>query len=234
MRKFLIGLLILGCALLATFLIIQNSKTKQQQPAQQITVEETETVPEITDFPEPPPGAIVFDMEYRGLSGKPDEMRYNSYWGFGGNSKETPFLENLKKTVNDFETVYNPSFQGAKWSAIEIKDKKAVAMYIDLDANGKVSDNEKVLPIQAESSGTTRRTEFVTPDFIMNTRNNRQVPFRVLLQVAFYGQQERPNCMWSPSCVLEGTSRIDGQQAKLIPFTNGFFEVLGLTLASSM
>jgi hypothetical protein len=28
--------------------------------------------------------------------------------------------------------------------------------------------------------------------------------------------------MWSPSCVLEGTSRINGQPAKMILFTNGF------------
>lgn len=222
MKKFLIGFLILVCVLAAIFFLMQSSKTQQQQAAQQPAVIETEAGREVTDFPEPPPGAIVFDMKYRSLSGGKDELRYNSYWGFGQRANETPFLADLKKNVKDFETVYNPDFKGAEWSAIEIKDKKAVALYIDLDANGKVSDNEKVLPIQAESSATTRLTEFVTPDFIMNTQDNREVPFRALLRVDRYDNQVRPNCMWSPSCVLEGTSTMNGQPAKLILFTNGF------------
>ena len=220
MKKFLIGFLILGGVLLAIFFLMQSSRTQQQQAAQQPAVTETEAGREVTDFPEPPPGAIVFDMKYRSLSGSKDDLRYNSYWGYGGNSKETPFLANVKKKVKNFETVYNPNFKGAEWSAIEIKENKAFALYIDLDANGKVSDNEKILPIQAEPSETTGRTEFVTPDFIMNTRDGQQVPFRALLQV--YGQQTSLNCMWSPSCVLEGASTIDGQPTKLILFANGF------------
>ena len=222
MKKFLIGFLILVCVLAAIFFLMQSSKTQQQQVAEQPAAIDTQASREVTDLPEPLPGAIVFDMKYRGLSGKQDDFRYNSYWGFGQSTNETPFLADLKKDVKDFETVYNPYFKKAVWSAVEIKDNKAVALYIDLDANGKVSDNEKVLPIQAESSASTRRTEFVTPDFIMNTQDNRQVPFRALLRVDCYGQPVRPHCMWSPSCVLEGTSTINGQQAKLILFTNGF------------
>lgn len=178
----------------------------------------------------PPPGAIVFDMDYQGLSGKPDELRYNSYWGFGQSSTETPFLADVKKNVKDIETVYNPNFKGAEWSAVEVKDNQAVALYIDLDANGKLSDNEKILPIQNSESSPNNRKEFVTPDFIITSHDGRQVPFRALLQVAFYGLQARPNCMWSPSCVLEGTSKINGQPIKMILFANGFsgsFEEFG-------
>ena len=188
MNKLLIGFLILGVVLLAIFLLMQSSGPQEQQVAQQPAPIDTEADREVTDFPEPPPGAIVFDMKYRSLSGGKDELRYNSYWGYGGNSKETPFLANVKKTVKDFETVYNPGLKGAEWSAVEIKDKKAVALYIDLDTNGKVSDNEKILPIQNSESNSYNRTEFVTPDFAMKTSDNRQVPFRALLQVAFYGQ----------------------------------------------
>jgi hypothetical protein len=222
MRKPLIGLVILGCVLVVTLLIIQNSKNKKQQTAQQPTVVETETAREAMDFPEPPQGAIVFDLKYRGLSGEKDQMRYNSFWGFGQRENETPFLTDLKKTITDFETVYNPNFKGAEWAAVEVRDKKAVALYLDMDADGKLSNNEKILPIQNIESSSSSRTEFVTPDFVMNTREDRQVPFRTLLQVAFYGQQARPQCMWSPSCILEGTSKIDGEQTKLILFTNGF------------
>jgi len=128
----------------------------------------------------------------------------------------------VKKKVKNFETIYNPNFKGAEWSAVEIKDRKAVALYIDLDTNGKFSNNEKILPIQNPGPGSSNRSEFVTPDFILKTQESRQVPFRALLQVDFYGQPARLNCMWSPSCVLEGTSTVNGQQAKLILFANGF------------
>jgi len=208
MKKLFIAVVILGAILAAVFILLSRTP-------------EAEVEPVVTDFPEPPAEAIVFDMKYLGLSGKPDELRYNSYWGFGGNSKETPFLTDLKKNVKDFETVYNPYFKGAEWSAVEIKDNKAVALYIDLDADGKVSDNEKILPIQNSEASSYNQTEFVTPDFIMKTGENRQVPFCALLQVVFFGQRARPQCMWSPSCVLEGASTIDGQPAKLILFTSG-------------
>ena len=209
MKKNLLAAFILGL-LVAVVLILFLRKP------------EVETKPEATNFPEPPPGAIVFDMEYHGLSGKPDELRYNSYWGFGQTSTDTSFFTDVKKNVKDVEVVYNPNFKGAEWSALEIKDNKAVALYFDLNADGKLSDNEKILPVVAEPSQTVNRTEFVTPDFTMTSSDGRQVPFRALLQAAFYGQQTHPNCMWSPSCVLEGTSAINGKPAKLILFTNGF------------
>ncbi len=218
MKKVIVGLLILCVVLLAIFLLMQSSEPQQQQAASR----DTQADQEATVFPEPPPGAIVFDLKYRGLSGKKDELRYDSYWGYGQSSKETPFLANVKKEVKDFRTVYNPGFKGAEWSAIEIKDNQAVALYMDLNADGKVSDNEKIPPIHNSESSSNNRTEFVTPEFIMKTNDNRQVPFSVLLQVAFYGQQAQPNCMWSPSCVLEGISTINGQPAKMILFTNGF------------
>jgi len=213
MKKHFIAVVIVGAIVASVFILLLRA------PEAEV---EVEVEPVATDFPEPPPGAIVFDMKYLGLSGEKDELRYNSYWGFGGNSKETPFLADLKKNVENFETVYNPYFKGAECSAVEIKDKKAVALYIDLDANGKVSDNEKILPIHNHESRSTNSSEFVTPDFILKTQENRQVPFRALLQVEFYGQPERSNCMWSPSCVLEGTSTMNDQPAKLILFTNGF------------
>ncbi|MHC4751640.1 MAG: hypothetical protein ACYTFW_17425, partial [Planctomycetota bacterium] len=77
MKKFLIGFLLLACALVLIFLLLQRPKTQQPQTT------EIEVVQEAMDFPEPPPGAIVFDMKYRSLSGGKDELRYNSYWGFG-------------------------------------------------------------------------------------------------------------------------------------------------------
>ena len=210
MKKQLIAVFILGAIVAAVFVLLSR------------TTEETKVEPVVTDFPEPPPGAIVFDMKYRGLSGRTGELRYNSYWAFGQSATETPFLADVKKNAKDIEAVYNPNFKRAEWSAIEIKDNKAIALYIDLDADGKLSDNEKILPIQNPESGPYNRAEFVTPDFIMTSHDDRQVPFRALVQATFYDQQSHPNCVWSPSCVLEGTSEINGQPAKLILYSNGF------------
>jgi hypothetical protein len=150
-------------------------------------------------------------MKYRSLSGKKDELRYNSYWGFGGRENDTPFIKELKKEQKELKVVYNRNFKGMEWSAVEIKDKKPVAFYFDLNADGKVSDNEKILPVNTEQRSSSTTTEFVTPDFTVTTKDNRKVPFRALLNVRTYKNRSNLNVMWSPSCVLEGTSTINGQ-----------------------
>ena len=209
MKKFLIGFVLLAVLIIGIFFLLQKDVV--------ITDEKI-----VEDIPEPPPGAIVFDMKYRGLSGGKDELRYNSYWGFGSRENDTPFIKKLKKDVKELHTVYNPNFGKAQYSALELKDGKAVAFYFDLNADGKVSDNEKILPANAEENDSMRGSEFVLPDFTLNTGDGRQVPFRALLRVNFYGESSRPNCMWSPSCVLEGTSSIDGEPIKLILYAGGF------------
>lgn len=209
MKKFLIGFVILAVLIIGIFFLLQRNV-------------ETGVEGDVVEFPEPAPGAIVFDMKYRGLSGDKDELRYNSYWGFGSRENETAFIKELKKDIKKLHTVYHPNFGKAQYSALELKDGKAVAFYFDLNADGKVSDNEKILPIEAEKSGTSGGSEFVTPDFIVNTNDGRRVPFRALLKVNFHGESSRPNCMWSPSCILEGVSTIDEKPTKLILYTSGF------------
>lgn len=209
MKKLIIGFVVLVVLVIGIFFLLQKT-----------TEPDVEKIVEV--FPEPSPGEIVFDMKYRGLSGGKDELRYNSYSGYGSRENETPFIKELKKDIKELHTVYNPEFGKAQWSALEIKDNKAVAFYFDLNSDGKVSDNEKILPVNIEENPNMRSTEFVTPDFVVRTGEGRYVPYRALLRVNFYGQSSRPNCMWSPSCVLEGTSTIDAEPTKLILYTSGF------------
>ncbi len=209
MKKFLIGFVILAVLIIGIFFLLQRAA-------------ETGVEGDVVEFPEPAPGEIVFDMKYRGLSGIKDELRHNSYVSYGGRENDTPFIKELKKDNKELHAVYNPDFGKAQWSAVEYKDKKALAFYFDLNADGKVSDNEKILPIPAEKSGNSRGTEFVTPDFVFNTSDGRQVQIRALLQVNFYGDSSRPNCMWSPSYVLEGISTVEGEPKKLILYTSDF------------
>jgi hypothetical protein len=205
MKKLLIGLVILIAFLVGVFCLLKIVKTGTPESQ-----------------PIPAPGAVVFDMTYRGLSGAKDELRYNTYWGFGQREEETPFIKEVRKKGGEFSTVYNSHFKGAEWSAVKVKDNKAMAFYFDLDADGKLSENEKILPIEDAESGSSNRTEFVTPDFTMTTPDGQKVQFRTLLQVRISGSSSRPSCMWSPSCVLEGTSTFNDKLTKLILFCNGF------------
>lgn len=224
MKKYVAGLVVLAVLAGATILLFLFKPDSQvPEIAQPLAPAEDGTIYDIADFPEPSPGAIVFDMKYRGLSGGKDELRYNSYWGFGQREELTPFLAELKKHGKQFTAVYNSHFKGAEWSAVEVKDNKAVAFYFDLNADGKVAENEKILPIEPTDPGSAAsRAEFVTPDFTMTTPDGHQVQFRAVLQATFYGQSSAPNCMWSPSCVLEGTSTLGGKPTKLILFASGF------------
>ena len=124
MKKSLIGLLILVAFVMVVFCLWKETK------------------------PGVAPGTIVFDMKYRGLSGAKDELRYNSYWGFGASKEKSPFIAEVRKLDGEFSTVYNSHFKGAEWSAVEVKDSKAVAFYFDLNADGQVSENEKILPLE--------------------------------------------------------------------------------------
>ena len=77
--------------------------------------------------------------------------------------------------------------------------------------------------MQAEASSPgTRQFDFVTPDFCLKADAGRQLPFRLLLSVRYYGENPAPNCMWSPSCVMEGTANFQGKATKLILFTSDF------------
>ncbi len=166
----------------------------------------------LPDGPEPAPGAIVFDMAYRGLDADEDELRYNSYWGYGGGGdRGNPFIKAVEKVAGKIETVYNPNFKGAEWSAVELAGDKPVAFYFDMNANGKLADNEKLLP--AGEPDESDRVEFLTPDFMMTTGDGSKIPYRVLLQARKGGSS-----MWSPSCVLESDSTINDKKVRIFLF----------------
>ncbi|MHC4215543.1 MAG: hypothetical protein ACYSWP_19500, partial [Planctomycetota bacterium] len=211
MKKILLGLVIIvafGAAVIGLFCL--QSRPPKPQP-----------------LPEPPPGAIVFDMTYKGLSSKKDTLRYYTSWGFGGHKdSNTRFIRKVTKRVkspNTIKTVYHPDFHKAQWSAIEHDGQKPLAFYFDLNANGRLNENEKILPMPDEELNKKNRYEFVTPDFLLKTEDKRRIPFRALLKARF--DDDKPGkvrCMWSPSCMLEGTTQIGTKQKKLLLFTNSF------------
>ena len=162
-------------------------------------------------------------MTYLGLKGTEDDIQYNSFWGFGQphNRKDTRFIKSVKKTAGDIHLVYNGSFGEGELSAVKYADRKAEVFYFDLDQNGKLSENEKLLPISQMESTDHSQARFVTPDFDMKLPDGGTTAFRTLLQVDFYGS-DQPQTMWSPACVLQGSASIKNQPVRLTIFTNGF------------
>ncbi|HYG36804.1 MAG TPA: hypothetical protein VEC99_18575, partial [Clostridia bacterium] len=157
-----------------------------------------------TGLSTPPQDAIVFDLKYRAQTGGADDLTYYSFWGYGGSKEETEgssFLQDVRKKTSDLYYVSNYAFKDRKWSAIEYHGKQVSALYFDLDADGKLDENERIAPTRKGDRGF----EFITPDFLNAQENGHKVLCRTLLVVNFYDGSSEPNCMWSPAALLEGT-----------------------------
>jgi len=175
-----------------------------------------------TALPEPPPGGIVFDLKYRGLDTPDDPLSYHSFWGWGGyGDGNDPFVRAVKSQVKECTVVFNGSLPRAKWSVVELKDKMPVAFYFDLDADGKLSANEKFLPVASSNPAARDSYTFITSDFLIRTADNREVPFRVML-VGDASRAEEVSYMWSPCCILEGQTSLGGEPMRLLLYSQGF------------
>ncbi|RKY10193.1 MAG: hypothetical protein DRP66_00300 [Planctomycetota bacterium] len=230
MKKVVITLIIgivIGISLTTLSSVLRNPKQPRNAPTR--TVQETvhpkpETVHAKTpaELENLPKGAIVFDLSYAGLT----DGRYGSYWGFGRsrNNNDSSFIKEVRKKAGEIQVIENRYFPEARLSAVEMLDNKAQALYFDLDQNGKLSDNEKILPLTPKPEDNSSTVDFMTPDFDLKTQEGRTVRFRTLARVSHRGSDGNVNIdvMWSPACILQGSASIDGEPARLTLFTNGF------------
>jgi hypothetical protein len=168
-----------------------------------------------TGLSAPPADAVVFDLKYRPQTGGADDIAYHAFYGYGGSDEETrtdPFLQDVRKKASRLHYVCNFALTGRKWAAVECHNRQAGAFYFDLNADGKFSENERILPTRIAEQGI----EFITPDFVQPVENGRQTLCRVLLQVNFYKGSSEPNCRWSPAALLEGAATFNGRTARLL------------------
>jgi len=208
----LLGLGLCGCA------DQQEAVEAPNLPAAE-AVELATITPDAGAFPPAEPDQIVFDLRYRGLSGKKDPLFQNSYYGYGGRSEDTPFVEDLRgHGIKTLQLVHNYEFVGAETSALEIHRGRPVAYYLDLNADGKVTADERITPTPGTNDNETL---FLTPDFTFTNRYHSPVTFRALLTVQKYRGQTNFNCMWTPCCVLEAQGTLAGQPAHLIIYSAG-------------
>jgi hypothetical protein len=183
-----------------------------------------------TGLSTPSAEAVVFDLRYRAQTGGPEDIAYRSYWGYGGSDEETrtdPFLQAVRdRSSSRLHYVCNFELKSRKWAAIELRGRHASALYFDLNADGRFSDNERLLPTREEQGAI----EFITPDFVQERQGGGQTLCRVLLNVRFYEGNSEPNTMWSPAALLEGTAIFNGEPARLLLYAGspgGVFDEYG-------
>ncbi len=182
-----------------------------------------------TGLSEAPADAAVFDLKYRPLTGATDDIPYFSFWGYGGESEEgrtSPFIKDVQKKCSRFSCERNPELKGREWSAVEHDGHQALALYFDLNADGKLQENERIAPTKKSSQGI----DFITPDFLKRQNDGSEMLCRVLLQANFYGDSKEPNCMWGPAAQLEGFGTLEGKPARVLLYANqpgGHFDQFG-------
>jgi hypothetical protein len=184
-----------------------------------------------------PDGPAVFEMKYRGLSSLDDPLSAPSLWGFDGSQGENdPFVRAVRSQVKECTVVYNSSLPQARGAVVELKEsrvlydsgppvvelksKKPVAFYFDLNADGKLSDEERFLPAPAGKRFSWPYI-FTTSDFTLRGKGQEEAPFRLML-IAFQNGDGSFDYLWSPSWVLEGEASLAGVPTKLVLSANRF------------
>ncbi|MHC4552723.1 MAG: hypothetical protein ACYSUT_08150 [Planctomycetota bacterium] len=170
---------------------------------------------------------VTFEMSYRGSSGKSDDVRAYSFYGFGtvneNEQKKSAFITAVHEKAEHSLAVFRiHHHRKASYFAVEYKDRRALVCYVDLDADDKLSEAECLKPLSDEEGHSGGGDRFITSDFVATRDDGKKVPFRTLIQVDFYGDQndmnQPPQAMMSAMGMYEGVAELNGQPMRLYLF----------------
>jgi hypothetical protein len=217
MNRTLVAVLLVVILAFGAFVIVSG-----MGPSQAVAGPTEQAVGLPADSPASSSAPAVFAMKYRGFDAPDDPLSYHSFsQSRRPDEPNNPFALAVKSRVKECTLVYNEALPKAKWSVVELQDKKPMAFYFDANADGKFSDNEKFPPTKPAGKDFGYPYAFVTSDFMLQTGDNREIPFRIMLVGYAYGDNQ-VSWMWSPCCILEGEATLAGKPVKLFLFGDGF------------
>lgn len=163
--------------------------------------------PREQDNSPPGPGAVVFDLRYRGVNPEDTHLFTGSATGWGaGDASDSKYLKRLR-SKQEVRAVHNPNLLGREWCGLEMTNDKVAAFHIDVDGDQRPDADERLTPsVIPEGHYFSRQntTVFFTPDMELLMQDGRRVPGRFLLRVN--GAED--SCpMWS--CASVWTAEAD-------------------------
>ena len=174
------------------------------------------------DKDNPPLDEGIFNLKYRGIDSSDEELRISSWYGYAsffgpfteGNAPPlSDFAKSLNLKADKIEYVQNPNFKSSEFVVIEYQNNAPVALYIDLNVNGKLDKGEKILPITRKDS---QDIDFLTPNFEMQSSDGQKYPYRYIIRSRGLG-----STMWGSACVWEGKGKIEGKPYRIVLFDGG-------------
>ncbi|NQV32510.1 MAG: hypothetical protein HQ515_07440, partial [Phycisphaeraceae bacterium] len=141
---------------------------------------------------------IVIEMAYRGLDdiSGPHSPRLYSPCSQRG-EPNTPFYQALSMKVGEFHPMRCSFLKGSEWAGYEMKSGKPSVFYMDLNADGQVSDNEAFPGTPPPDTFPPEAVMFHTPDFVLRTEGGYDVPYRLSMMV-IGPPEESLDCYWAP------------------------------------
>jgi hypothetical protein len=181
-------------------------------------------------------GEAVFDLEYHVLPDPHGRVFNYRLLSFGSRSDvpQDEFTKSLNLTGPGIIYEMNPRLKELGWIAVDYREERNPYVYIDLDGNRKYTPNERIV-------ATGSKNEVITPDIQLHVDNDQTLPYRLWLKInqkfirfdhdrGWVDEDSRYIKAWSPACIFEGTSELDGEVYRMILFdynVNGRFNDFG-------
>jgi hypothetical protein len=121
----------------------------------------------------------------------------------------SPFIQSVGLAPEKSKPFNRFHAYGLPEGVAECEGKKVLALYVDLNRDGKLGRGEKLEPVQ-EPTQQDNAWYFITPDFTAISFGDEKCPYRMAAQIAF--DHDRPQVMLAPFCTWEGKANLGGKE----------------------